>query len=292
MSEHKVEGYPLVNYSAVPEEKGEGGDPELVESKISPMSPSAASAAIINLLIATGPFGYPYGFVHLGPVISLTLLCITTCASYITTNYVVEVLATGNALMNEKNERYRSGTVYPKKVYKNESDFDKMNAEDQKIKGNIFYMRKKIEYSTCGLIFYGNGLKIFVVLMILVYMYGAIALKYVSGAESFEYAVSFIVYKDVCGWRKAWFGAFDPYYFGLFAFVFFSCAFSFGNIDNSKMVQIVSLYLRFFTTALLIIGSIIIMARHGINTGPVFDFKMQLPFLANVFGNTTFAFIF
>ena len=123
MSENRVEGYPVVNYSSVPTGNAEENtDPELKQSNIAPMSPAAASAAIINLLIATGPFGYPFGFVHLGPVISLTLLAITTCASYITTNYVVEVLATGNALMNEKNEHYRhGGTLYPKKVYKSDS---------------------------------------------------------------------------------------------------------------------------------------------------------------------------
>jgi hypothetical protein len=42
----------------------------------------------------------------------------------------------------------------------------------------------------------------------------------------------------------------------------------------------------------MMIGSIIVMAEHGVNPGPVFDFKNQINHLPDVFGNTIFAFIF
>ena len=41
-----------------------------------PMSPIAASATIVNLLLATGPFTYPQGFVQLGPVTSSVLMMV------------------------------------------------------------------------------------------------------------------------------------------------------------------------------------------------------------------------
>lgn len=34
------------------------------------------------------------------------------------------------------------------------------------------------------------------------------------------------------------------------------------------------------------------MTRHGVNPGPLVNWDLQLPYLANVFGNTVFAFIF
>ena len=62
-------------------------------SLMKPMSPLAASATVINLILATGPFTYPYGYTQLGPVISAPLLFIMCFLSYITSSYVVEAIA-------------------------------------------------------------------------------------------------------------------------------------------------------------------------------------------------------
>lgn len=93
-------------------------------------------------------------------------------------------------------------------------------------------------------------------------------------------------------WRKEWINVMDPYYFGLTLFMLFACLFSFGDIENTKIIQIVQVWLRYIISLLLVIGAIIIMSRHGINTGPLINWDLQLPFIANVFGNTVFAFIF
>jgi hypothetical protein len=64
-------------------------------------------------------------------------------------------------------------------------------------------------------------------------MYGAMCLKYASGAASFVSAVSFMIFKDADKWKASWPG-FDPYYLGIIIFGVLSLAFSFGNIENSK----------------------------------------------------------
>jgi hypothetical protein len=100
--------YKELNYSNIPEETdGKGGNtPNPKEKSIPPMSPAAASATIINLFLATGPFGYPFGFVHLGPVMALSLLVITACVSYMTCCYVIEVVSTANAIKNSEDPSY------------------------------------------------------------------------------------------------------------------------------------------------------------------------------------------
>lgn len=65
-----------------------------------------------------------------------------------------------------------------------------------------------------------------------IYIYGAICLKYVGGAESFVAGINHTFWNEEDGFQK-WLG-FDPYYFGLSVFGFFSIYFSFGNIENSK----------------------------------------------------------
>lgn len=70
--------------------------------------------------------------------------------------------------------------------------------------------------------------------ILIIYMYGAMSLKYVSGAESFIEAISFIAYKDSCHLYVNM--VFNPYYIGILVFAVLSLGFSFGNIENSKVL--------------------------------------------------------
>jgi len=72
--------------------------------KTMPMSPFAASSTVVNLILATGPFNYPYGYVSLGPVISAPLLFITSILAYITATYLVEALSVAVAIKNKEEE--------------------------------------------------------------------------------------------------------------------------------------------------------------------------------------------
>ena len=121
-------------------------------------------------------------------------------------------------------------------------------------------------------------------------------LKFVSGADSFDFGVSYTFWGNQKGFQEAM-GGFDPYYLGILIFVFFSIYFSFGNIENAKTLQMVTTILRFVVTTMMCIGSLYYIAigkteGGGINHGPIFDFKEQMPHLAKVFGNTTFVFIY
>lgn len=66
------------------------------------MSPLAASATIINLLLATGPFSYPYAYTSLGPVLSAPLLFLTAFLAYITATYLVEAVSIAAAIGDDK----------------------------------------------------------------------------------------------------------------------------------------------------------------------------------------------
>lgn len=63
-----------------------------------PMSPLAASATCVNLILATGPFTYPYGYTALGPVISAPLLFLVAILAYITATYLFEAISISQAL--------------------------------------------------------------------------------------------------------------------------------------------------------------------------------------------------
>lgn len=133
-------------------------------------------------------------------------------------------------------------------------------------------------------------IKKFIIVVMTIYMYGAICLKYVSGAESFDSGIAYTFWDSEEGFEN-WLG-FDPYYIGILIFGFFSIYFSFGNIENAKTLQIVTTILRFIVTILMCIGSIYYIEESGVNEAPIFDLKNQIKYLAQVFGNTTFVFIY
>lgn len=62
-----------------------------------PLTPIEASATVVNLVLATGPFAYPQGFAQLGPVMSVPLLIICTFMAYITATFMIEAVSVANA---------------------------------------------------------------------------------------------------------------------------------------------------------------------------------------------------
>ena len=103
------------------------------------------------------------------------------------------------------------------------------------------------------------------------YMYGAICLKFLGGAQSFDAGIGFTFWGDEQGLQK--FLGFNPKYMGICVFGFLSLYFSFGNIENAKTLQIVTTILRFVVTALMCIGSIYYLETSGVQRAPVFDLK-------------------
>jgi hypothetical protein len=85
------------------------------------MTPLAASATVINLILATGPFryvffynhyfySYPQQFGFLGPVFSLSFLFMTAIISYITSTFIIEAISYANAV---KTSEVRTDTLFP-----------------------------------------------------------------------------------------------------------------------------------------------------------------------------------
>jgi hypothetical protein len=105
-------------------------------------------------------------------------------------------------------------------------------------------------------------------------MYGALCLKYVSGAESFVLGISYTFWGDGDSFEKKL--GFDPYYLGIIIFAVLSIYFSFGNIENAKNLQIVTTILRFIVTLMMCSGSIYYLESSGLNYSDVFDWKNQI----------------
>lgn len=137
-------------------------------------------------------------------------------------------------------------------------------------KKSPYYIREKIEIGKLADIFCAQWIKVFLMIILVIYMYGAMCLKYASGAESFVQAVSFTIYHDAGEWARRW-PNFDPYYLGIIIFGSLSLVFSFGNIENSKMLQIVTGACRFIVIIFMYGGTIYYLGIDGVQAAPVFN---------------------
>jgi len=77
------------------------------------MGPLAASSTVVNLLLATGPFSYPYSFVRLGPILSGIIMAITCVLAYIAATYMVEAIS----MANSQDENRRRDSVFREDCY-------------------------------------------------------------------------------------------------------------------------------------------------------------------------------
>ena len=133
-------------------------------------------------------------------------------------------------------------------------------------------------------------LKYMIMTILIFYMYGAMCVKYVAGAESLYQGVSFIAYGDINELEK---NVPSIYYISIAIFGTLCLAFSFGDIENSKVLQIFSAIMRIVTLGMMYFGTVYYLKTDGVNKHePVWDWATQGKSLATVFGNTVFVFIY
>lgn len=67
--------------------------------------------------------------------------------------------------------------------------------------------------------------------ILIVYVYGALSLKYVTGAESLYQVITYMFYDSALKEEDTW-----VYFFAIAIFFGLSIGFSFGEIENSKVL--------------------------------------------------------
>jgi hypothetical protein len=134
-----------------------------------------------------------------------------------------------------------------------------------------YYIREKVELGRMVERFCEPWIKVVVMVILTIYMYGAMCLKYASGAASFVTAISYMIYNNAEEWKHEF--PFDPYYLGIIIFGSLSLFFCFGNIENSKYLQLVTGVVRLVVIICLYSASSYYLISDGVHAAPVFDWK-------------------
>lgn len=162
------------------------------------LTPFQGSATIINLVFATGPFTYPQGFVQLGPVLSLFLLGMTCLISYISATFLIEAISVANIKKRlEVEDSMNSSNVESEMGSDVDLNMTVISAITSRGETNSpFFITEKVEIGTIAERLTTPRIKNVLMIFMMTYMYGAICLKYVSGAESLDAGISYTIWKD------------------------------------------------------------------------------------------------
>lgn len=101
------------------------------------------------------------------------------------------------------------------------------------MKDSEYYIREKLELGILAERISYPWVKNCIMVILVIYVYGAMSLKYVTGSESLIYGLSFIF----TGSEGTWFNEFPwIYYVSIAIFACLCIGFSFGDIENSKVL--------------------------------------------------------
>ena len=129
------------------------------------------------------------------------------------------------------------------------------------MKESPFYVRQKLELGIVADRIARPWVKYTIMAIFCVYMWAAMCVKYAAGAESLYQGISFIAYGDIDHMENEW-----PwiYYVAIAIFGTLCIAFSFGDIENSKNLQIFSAFARIITLFMMYIGSSYYLVSDGV----------------------------
>ena len=113
--------------------------------------------------------------------------------AYISATWLVEIISI--ACTMDSDARHHS--VFAAECYKTPVVRRKRNDLDGEMKESPFYIRQKIELGILAQRIARPWVKVAIILILIVYMYGAMSLKYVSGAESLYQGISYTFWGDL-----------------------------------------------------------------------------------------------
>jgi hypothetical protein len=195
-------------------------------------------------------------------------MLITCILAYITATFLVEAVSVANTVQNSYE---RKQSVFSEECYKTPQMQRRVTDADGEVKESKYYIRQKVEI---GVVIDRVGPywgKYVLISILIVYVYGATALKYASGAICLYQGISFLIWgneNQILEYIP------NAYYLGIAVFGTLCIIFSFGDIENSKNLQIFSVIMRFVCITMMFGGTLYYLGADGINHSPVWDWQV------------------
>ncbi|CAN8002684.1 unnamed protein product [Ixodes hexagonus] len=282
---------------------------------------------IFNLIVGTGALTMPAAFKDAGWLLSLVIVIILAFMSYLTTTFVIEAMASANALVHWKTLQH-----YKKVVDEDESSISRSKQEDmvkelrtddliskyldedervplllsnaaermaESSHVDYFAITERFELGKMASLFFGKvGINLFYV-CIAVYLYGDLAIYGAAVSKSLRDVACMSAFpilnstnesspNDVPCWPGSEISRANAYRIFLLAFLCLLGPFTFFNVQKTKYLQLFTTLMRWIAFTAMIVLCAMVLGRGEGQGRPPLAAPVGLP---NLFGVCVYSFM-
>lgn len=279
-------------------------------------SPLTGFVFIFNLIVGAGALTIPHAFAQVGLIYGALALAVLALSSYVTATFMVEAIAGVNALKKRSRELEAPPLNAKKKAHDKLEDEESENGtgdetpttefmplmDDNKLEKKLrprspevifdFDLSRKMELAQMAhLLFNHHGMIAFYTCVV-VYLYGDLAIYAVAVPKSLREIVCPRPDPTLTVWQcSESVNSSDLYRFFVVAFGVILGSFSFGNVQKTQTLQLITTVIRHASFGLMILlASIGIAQGEGRSAAEVISYE-QPSNIATMFGVCIYSFM-
>ncbi|KAJ8678695.1 hypothetical protein QAD02_014482 [Eretmocerus hayati] len=227
---------------------------------------------VFNLIVGTGALALPFVFSQAGWLLGTTVVLILAFISYITVTFVIESIASANAIITWKKtqERRRALQASGDGGHANSDSEDtplvttsSENPDDNDESQRYYAIQQKVEMGEMASMFFNKiGITLFYVCLT-TYLYGDLSIYGTAIAKSVtDVSCTYIPQNKTCHdkipdqepcWETGGLRRLDAYRIFLTLFVMTLGPFAFFNVQKTKYLQILTTMMRWLAFTIMII---------------------------------------
>ncbi|XP_070159666.1 transmembrane protein 104 homolog isoform X1 [Polyergus mexicanus] len=264
---------------------------------------------IFNLIVGTGALTLPVVFSRAGWALGLSVILILAFISFITVTFVIETMASANAIVTWRHIQHRKrvlqtiGESGPSNSNSDSEDTPLVappstSPEHSDMSYRYYVIRDKIEMGQMASIFFNRFGTILFYICFAIYLYGDLSIYGAAVAKSLaDVACTYLPKNLTCNdtipdtepcWEDFVINRFDAYRIFLTTFVLSLGPFVFFNVQKTKYLQLLTSVMRWLAFTVMIVYALKNLIVHGPRGDPPIANLAGVP---SLFGACVYSFM-
>ncbi|XP_067005203.2 transmembrane protein 104 homolog isoform X2 [Anabrus simplex] len=239
---------------------------------------------VFNLIVGTGALTLPAVFDRAGWALGLSLICILAFISFVTVTFVIEAMASANAIVQWKRFQQMKRALQANETQDEDSDedtplFSPVGWEKFPSQPHRYYIiHEKIEMGQMASLFFNRSGRTLFFICFVIYLYGDLSIYSAAVAKSLcdvactyepggNFSNSSLPYTVHC-WENSELTRRDAYRIFLGAFIMLLGPFVFFNVQKTKYLQMLTTLMRWIAFTIMIAYAVHKLIVDGVKGHP------------------------
>ncbi|XP_063229523.1 transmembrane protein 104 homolog isoform X2 [Bacillus rossius redtenbacheri] len=223
---------------------------------------------VFNLIVGTGALTLPAVFDRAGWAVGVTLICVLATISFITVTFVIEAMASANAIVQWRRLQQMKRALQVSEPNDEDSEDTPLFSPDSLAKfpsppQRYYTIQERVELGQMAALFFNRFGRVLFFVCLVVYLYGDLAIYSAAVAKSLA-DVACVYRPDniscnstlpdtaLC-WNGFFFTRMDAYRVFLAIFLCLLGPFVFFNVQKTKYLQMLTTFMRWLAFTIMIV---------------------------------------